>query len=108
MPANEDPADRAIQSRFTNSVGYRNLRLVELEQIEELSDRMPRLGVVSHCRVAVDRVAVSSPDTLDRDEACLDEVRDDPLGRALRDADHQRDISCSHVLVAGDAEKDLG
>jgi len=46
---------------------------LELEQIEKLSDRVPCLGVVSHGRFSVDRVAVPPADALDRDEACLDE-----------------------------------
>ena len=78
-----------------------------LEELEKLSDRMPGLSLVSHGSFSVDLVAVPSPDALDRDEACLDEVCDDPLSCALGDADHLRDVSCPDVLVPGDAEKDL-
>jgi len=80
---------------------------LELEQIEKLSDRVPCLGVVSHGRFSVDRVAVPPADALDRDEACLDEVCDDSLGCALGDADHLRDVSRPHVFVSGDTEQDL-
>jgi len=62
---------------------------------------------LTHGRFSVDRVAVPPADALDRDEACLDEVCDDPLGCALGDADHLRDVSCPHVFVPGDTEQDL-
>jgi len=80
---------------------------LELEQIEKLSDRVPCLGVVSHGRFSVDRVAVPPADALDRDEACLDEVCDDPLRGAFGYTDPFSDIPEPDIDVFVDAEKDL-
>lgn len=106
------PARRRLRSGLVRRLAGPTSRVaavveLELEEIEKLSDRMSGLSVVSHRRLPIDRVAVPSSDALDRDEARLDEVCDDPLSCALGDANHLRDVSCPHVLVPGDAEKDL-
>jgi hypothetical protein len=62
---------------------------------------------MSHLGTAVDRVVVPAPVALTDDEPSVDQVGDDPLGGALRDADPVRDVAEPDVRVSGDAEKDL-
>ena len=53
---------------------------------------MPGLCLVAHRGVPIDRVAVPPAHALDHHKARLDEIGDDPLGRALGDAHHLGDV----------------
>jgi len=69
---------------------------------------MPGLCLVAHRGVPIDRVAVPPAHALDHHKVRLDEIGDDPLGRALGDAHHLGDVSRPDIRVSRDAEKHLG
>jgi hypothetical protein len=63
---------------------------------------------MAHFDVPVDPVAVSPAYPLTLDEAAVDQVGEDPLGRTLRDADVFGNVTKPDLGVAGDAEENLG
>ena len=77
------------------------------QQVEELADVEVRLGRVAHPQVAVDAVAVAAADSLALDVAGVREVGDDPLNRALGDADASGDVAQPDLGLAGDADQHL-
>jgi hypothetical protein len=62
---------------------------------------MPHLGVT------IDGVVVPASVALPDDEPCVDQVGQDPLGGAFRDADPLCHVPEPDVRVAGDAEQHL-
>jgi hypothetical protein len=77
------------------------------QQIEQVADLLVHLGGMAHLRASIDRVVIPATDLLALDEACLDEVGDDALRRALGDPDSLGDITEPHVAVSRDAEEYL-
>ena len=82
--------------------------LGDLGEIEESADLDVLLGRVAHVAVLVDAVAVAASVALALDVSGLDEVGEDALCSALRDADLFGDFAEPGVRCAGDAEEHLG
>ena len=77
------------------------------QQAEERADLELALSRVSHGRVRVHGVSVTSPDPLASHVTSLDEIPDDSLRRALRHAHHLRYIAQARVSVVLDAQENL-
>jgi hypothetical protein len=82
--------------------------VVQTEQFEEPPDVLPFLGgVAEHRRISIDHIAVATPVPLAFDEAGVDKVGEDPLGRSNRDPDGIGQITEPRIRVAGDAQEQL-
>ena len=81
---------------------------VRLEEAEELADVVAVLGGVAHRDVGIDAVAVATTDALAVHVAALDQIGDDALRGALRDANGLGDVAVARVRVATEAQKDTG
>ena len=83
------------------------MRIVQPQEIEQLADLVVALGGMSHVRAAIERVAVPSPLALAGHVAGLDEIRDDPLCRPLRDSHGLGYVAQPCAGVALQTEQDL-
>ena len=80
---------------------------VEFEEVDEFADVVAVLGGVAHCGLEVEAVVVSSSDSFAAEIAGFDQVGDDSLGGAFRDADALGEVAEACVWVAVQAEEDL-
>jgi hypothetical protein len=62
---------------------------------------------VPHRVLAIDRVVISASDALDLHVAGIDELGEDPLGRALGDPNVLGDLAQADIGRLRDAEEDL-
>jgi hypothetical protein len=89
-------------------LGCRLAGIPGAQKIEEVADLLVHLSWMTHLCAAVDRVVIATTDLPALDEACLDEVRDDSLGRTLGDPHLLGHVAKPHVSVTSDAEEHLG
>ena len=82
--------------------------IVEAQHVEELADLVRELRRMTHAKRAVEAVAVPPAYALASNVPRLDELLDDSLRRALRDADGRGDVAKPRVRVSLDAEEHLG
>jgi hypothetical protein len=82
--------------------------LLQAQHIEELADLVVALGRMPHRDVPVEQVAVTPSLAPTRDVPRIDEVGDDPLRRALRDAYGLCDIAQARTGAALQAKQHLG
>ena len=77
------------------------------QQAEECADLELALGGVSHGRVRVHDVSVTSPDSLASHVTSIDEIPDDSLRRALCHTHHLGNVAQARVRVVLDAQENL-
>ena len=82
-------------------------RIVQAQEVEELADLMIALRGVAHGGTEIERVVIPPSLPLAGDVAGHDEVRDDPLRRALRYPHGLGDVAQPRARVALYAEKHL-
>jgi hypothetical protein len=75
---------------------------------EQVDDLLFACDPVWQLEMRLDRVAVAPALSLSRDVARRLELPDDPVRRALGDADLGADLAKAQTGIAGDTEKDLG
>jgi hypothetical protein len=75
-------------------------RIVQPQDVEKLTDLVIALRWVPHGRAEIERVVVPPSLTLAGHIAGLDEVRDDPLRRSLRDPHRLSDVAQTRTRVA--------
>ncbi len=93
--------------------GYRSVpqpatAVFAVDRIDDLLDRMTVLERMAEGSVTDDRVAVAAPDPLSGDVAVFLELVEDPLDRALGDADQIADVALAEFGVAADRDQHVG
>ena len=84
-----------------------DLLVCRSQHAEQRADLELALGGVSHGRVRVHDVPVTSPDPLASHVTSLDEIPDDSLRRALCHTHHLGDVTQARVGVVLDAQENL-
>jgi hypothetical protein len=104
MPSPPAPTD-VMRLRFGLRRG--DLLAFRSQHAEERADLELALGGVSHGRVRVHDVPVTSPDPLASHVTSVDEIPDDSLRRALRHTHHLGYVAQARVGVVLDAQENL-
>ena len=105
--AGSNPAGRIATWETSAGPALGPAGVLELQEIEELTDFVVELRRVAHLAFAIQRVTAPAPHPLTFHVPAVDEVGDDPLHGALGDPDGLGDVAQTRVGVMGDAEQHL-